>query len=400
MQMKHESKGDTGEEYVNELAYQSYLKYWCYPNPKDIADDNKEICDLLISFRDILIIISVKNHSFDGNYERYKKRVIEKSTSQLNGAERKLFKSQREVYIKHPDREPELFEPGRYTKNYKLTINVGEQFEYYEFSDQAANKGFITILNKETFEAIIEELDTIKDFVEYLDERERLLSSGKKITVNCTEKDLLAEFLMNKRKFNVDYKSEHIKEIALNLSGSWNNYEKSAQLGRKKEANKISYFIDHIVKTDVLSLPDGETLARELMNSGRTERRLLAKTLIDLVKKYENDPDTLARRYTAYNGIGHLLIYYPPNVPEKEVDSMIQLAMVLYAYKTGYKEKEIVCIAATNGLKQYKFGIFQAFPPIPDATAKIYDRIILDIGWFRSMEPLYYMEKEYPDAED
>ena len=74
--MKHESKGDVGEDYVNQLAYKSYLKYWCYPNPKDISGDKKEICDLLIPFRDKLIIISVKNHSFDVNYERYKKRVI------------------------------------------------------------------------------------------------------------------------------------------------------------------------------------------------------------------------------------------------------------------------------------------------------------------------------------
>lgn len=397
--MKHESKGDVGEEYVNELAYRSYLKYWCYPNPKDITGDKKEICDLLISFRDVLIIISVKNHNFDGNYERYKKRVIVKSTSQLNGAERKLFKSQRDVFIKHPDREPELFEPALYTKIYKLTINVGEQFEYYEFSDQGANKGFITILNKETFEAIIQELDTIKDFVEYLDERERLLTSGKKITVNCTEKDLVAEFLMNKRKFNVDYSAAHIKEIALNLAGSWNTYEKSAQLERKKKANEISYFIDYIVKTDVLALPNGEELAKELMNMGRTERRLLAITLRDLCLKYENEEGIYARRYTAYNGIGHLLIYYPPNAPEAEVDQFIHIAMELYAYKTDYREKEVICIAATTGLKQYKFGMYLAYPPMPENIVQIYDSTILQLGWFTNMQPVYYEEKEYPDAE-
>ena len=147
---------------------------------------------MLIPFRDKLIIISVKNHSFDGNYERYKKRVIEKSTNQLNGAERLLFNKQRDIYIQHPDREPELFDSENYNKTYKITINVGEQFEHYEFSDYNDKKGFISIFNKETFEAIIIELDTIKDFVEYLDEREKLLLSGKTITVKCKEKDLLA----------------------------------------------------------------------------------------------------------------------------------------------------------------------------------------------------------------
>ncbi|RXM43917.1 hypothetical protein [Flavobacterium sp. YO12] len=397
--MKHEFKGDAGEEYVNELAYGSYLKYWCYPNPKDLNGDKKEICDLLILFREAAIIFSVKNHSFDGNYERYKKRVVEKSSNQLNGAFRKLFGSSRQIHIKHPDRDPEPFNPGQFSKIYRLTVNVGEQFEHYEFSDQDDRKGFISILNKDTFEAIMEELDTIKDFIGYLDEREKLLASGKNITINCTEKDLLAEFLMNKRSFKMNYKAEHVKEIQMNLSGSWNKYEKSEQLLRKRKADEISYFIDKMVKRDILHLPEGETLARELMNLGRTERRMLTKSLFDLVKKHEGEPDTFARRYSAYNGIGHLLIYYPADVPEEETDSFIQLAMALYAYKTAYREKEIICIAATDGVKQHKFGMFQAFPPIPAETARLYDSIISDLGWFTSMQVLYYEEKEYPDAD-
>ena len=76
-------KGQVGEEYVNELTFNSYLDYWCYPNPKDELGDKKEICDLLIIFQDTVIIISVKNYENKGNYERYKKNVIEKSSKQL-----------------------------------------------------------------------------------------------------------------------------------------------------------------------------------------------------------------------------------------------------------------------------------------------------------------------------
>jgi len=54
-------------------------------------------------------------------------------------------------------------------KIYKITINVEEQFEHYEFSDESNSKGLNNILNKNTFEAIICELDTLKDFVGYLD---------------------------------------------------------------------------------------------------------------------------------------------------------------------------------------------------------------------------------------
>lgn len=37
------NKGELGEEFVNELAYNSFLKFWCYPGPKLENGDRKEI---------------------------------------------------------------------------------------------------------------------------------------------------------------------------------------------------------------------------------------------------------------------------------------------------------------------------------------------------------------------
>ena len=118
-------KGQVGEEYVNELTFNSYLDYWCYPNPKDELGDKKEICDLLIIFQDTVIIISVKNYENKGNYERYKKNVIEKSSKQLYGAERKLFNSTREIKIKHPKRGDQIFDKTSINNIFRITINVG-----------------------------------------------------------------------------------------------------------------------------------------------------------------------------------------------------------------------------------------------------------------------------------
>lgn len=93
-------KGIEGENFVTKLAETSYLKYWCYPNPMDMTGDKKEICDLLILFFDTAIIISVKNYNVNGNYERFLKRVVEKSSKQLFGAQRKLFGSKEIVLQK------------------------------------------------------------------------------------------------------------------------------------------------------------------------------------------------------------------------------------------------------------------------------------------------------------
>lgn len=44
-------KGKEGENFVNDLAFKSFLKYWCYPNPMDENGDKKEICDLLVRIK-------------------------------------------------------------------------------------------------------------------------------------------------------------------------------------------------------------------------------------------------------------------------------------------------------------------------------------------------------------
>ena len=54
-------KGESAEKAVNELAFKTFLREWCYPNPK--GKDGKEICDLLVQYDDQLIIVQVKDIS-------------------------------------------------------------------------------------------------------------------------------------------------------------------------------------------------------------------------------------------------------------------------------------------------------------------------------------------------
>ena len=397
---QEKSKGDIGEQFVNEIAFNSYLKYWCYPNPMDENGDKKEICDLLILFKNFAIIISVKNYDNKGDYNKYKKNVIEKSTKQLYGAERKLFDSKSEVYIKHPRKPKELFNPSVFDKTYRITVNVGEQFEYYALGDQKEKKGFINILNKNTFQIITQELDTISDLVEYLDEREKLLTQSAELKINCSEIDLLAVFLKNRRKFPEEYHSMEYVEKSFDLKGSWENYDKSKSVSLKRKEDKASYFIDDLIKTDVLKLPNGEVLAKEIMSLNRTERRMMSKSLFGLINKYQNTKIEIARRYTVYNGIGFLLIYYAKEIDENLVDWTIKQAMPIYCYKRDLAERKIIVLAATDKLEQWKFGMFQQISNLmTQKEIDHYDSLVETFGWFKDMEVIVYKEKEYPDEQ-
>ena len=251
----HKTKGDTGEEYVNELAFNSFIKFWCFPNPKDENGDKKEICDLLILFDDICIIISVKNCSFQGDHKRYFKKTIDKAIKQIYGAERKLFDSSCRVSFIHPDRGNYDFSPHEFKKVFRLIIILGEGELFYILGSDEMNKEFIHIFNRDALDTIFRELDTISDFVEYIEKREKLfkgkdvvalsapdenytpqanieflnysfrpeIRNKQSITITGSEKDLLAHYFHFNRDFSSSIKSEEYTGMWLDLEGEWRN---------------------------------------------------------------------------------------------------------------------------------------------------------------------------------
>jgi len=390
------NKGEIGEDIVNKLAYASYLKYWCYPNPIDLNGNRKEICDLLILFFDTAIIISVKNYNLSGNYNRFKKKVITKSSKQLFGAERKLFKSRNDILIAHPEKGEELFNPKQYLNIFRITVSVGEDFENYEFIDSIDGKGIVNIFNKETFEVITTELDTIKDLVEYLKCRESLLIDNINTTQECSEKDLLASYLMNKREFPTEI-IDNFKEGTKSIRNKWKVYLNNRSVILKKMAEEKSYFIDQLVKNDVLKMPDGESLAKELMTLDRFERRRIARNLYEIVEKYEDKDDFIARRFVEYNSVGFLFIYYPIEKTQEEINLLLEKAMELYSY--FHNSNKIVLLAASKGLKQWKFSLFKAFEVTPEIE-KYMIKLANVLGWFKNEKRTIQQEFEYPDQEN
>lgn len=61
-------------------------------------------------------------------------------------------------------------------------------------------KGFVHILDDTTLDVLLGTLDTVKDFVEYLSQKERLITAGK-LGYAASEEDLLAYYL---RQFGSD----------------------------------------------------------------------------------------------------------------------------------------------------------------------------------------------------
>lgn len=433
--MNQIEKGNAGEKFVNEIAYNSFMKYWCYPSPKDEKGDKKEICDLLIMFGEYTIIISVKNYEFKENYARYFRRTIDKAVKQVYGAERKLFNSDRDIFIKHPEREIEKFPKEQAHKVHRIIINLGEGVKFYPFQKETKDDKFITLFDKEAFKTIVEELDTIPDFIEYLTKREELFNDKSvvilpgeeedfpqetaiqffehsqenfnpiektSILLSGTEHDLLAHYLKNERQFPEDLHSDKYNGMFIQLDGNWEEFISRKQVLKKKELDRNSYFIDELVKREVLSNqnPNSIELAKELLSFDRFNRRMIANNFLQFYDEYkENRGFNFARRYGDINGKGVAFAFYSPDMEERIVNVLLEITLDSFCVFTNYKSSSIVMIATTKDFKQFKIGLMKDIKPFPKEREMQIREEVKKLGWFTNHQEIRVTDYEYPKEE-
>lgn len=429
------NKGNLGEEFVNEVAYRSYLKYWCYPGPMDEYSDRKEIVDLMILFRDTCLLVSVKNYAFKGKYDRYFRNTLEKATSQLYGAERKLF-GNTDIYIRHPDRQSERFAKERYTKVYRLIVNLGELVRFYPFHTETKTGGYVSVMDKEAFEKLIGELDTMPELLNYLGKREALLKGKSaylmpgpeddfdrdtakqfydrdpdvepeivpRLILSGTEADLLAHFLRNQREFSHKLTDSTAAGIYLDLDGNWDEFVAHEQVKEKKTADRASYFVDKLVENELLRAePEwARDMALDLLALNRFERRILGKSMLEFIQTNAvKGPNHIARRYQKIGDTAFLFMHIHPSKRILEFASTImELATAAHLIHDQYQAKKLLLIG-TVGLGE---GFFFHYLPEVKKYPKEYEQDILvdctKLGWFTDLQKFEYNEKEYPGEED
>ncbi|MFW5871787.1 MAG: hypothetical protein ACOCUT_01635 [bacterium] len=433
--MNSTEKGNIGEEFVNEIAFNSFIEHWCYPSPKDEYGDKKEICDLLILFGESLIIISVKNYEFKDLYSRYFRQTIDKAVKQIYGAERKLFRSKDDIFIKHPKREIERF-PKEGIKNiHRVIVNLGEGVRFYPLNKETKDEKFISLLDKEAFLTIIQELDTIPDFLEYLVKREELFSdkivtilpgdeydfpadtahqffeyaqqqfdTDKKqsILISGTEHDILAHYLKNERTFSEYIKSKEYNQMLIQIDGNWSDYNKLKQVKTKRELNKASYFLDELVKREILTNINEKSieLATAILSFNRFNRRVISKNFLEFYDTHKDIAGNyFARRYADIDGSGIVFAFYSPEMPQERVNTLLNIALDSFCVYLGYKSKSMILIATTNRFKQFKMVFIKDIVPFPKEKELQVKKDIEILGWFKNYKEFRTSEKEYPEDE-
>jgi hypothetical protein len=233
----HKAQGVTpSERYLDSLCEKSFLSLWSYPcifrNQKAKGNgDGKELCDTMVIFDEHVLIFSDKHCSFQASgdlvldWKRWYKQAIYKSARQAWGAERWLREHPDEVYLDRDctERFP-LPIPQNESAKYHLIViangcedrckaefggtgslmlnfslgregNTDEVFSSpFTIGDLDPRRTFVHVLTEYTLDILIQTLDTISDFISYLERKENLIRSDTTVFVPG-EEDLLAYYL-------------------------------------------------------------------------------------------------------------------------------------------------------------------------------------------------------------
>ena len=243
------------EKFVTSLCQRSFLKLWTHPNPK--GKNNKELCDCLVVCGEHIVIISVKENEYkdigdNTGWERWQKVAIEKSASQIWGAERWLATVDR--FSRHDDRVVTLPEKSK-RRYHRISVSLGAQGHVpLKWGD--LGNGFVHLFDEYSVGVVFELLNTITDFIEYLQAAEELVSKAKLIFAGGGVEDLVALYIGHGRSFSFEDGSQ--PDLIILNDDLWKGFSESDEYKAIQEDLKESYFWDALVEhyTDDL-LTDG-----------------------------------------------------------------------------------------------------------------------------------------------
>lgn len=346
MAITHEYKELTSsEKYLTHLCKDTFLNLWSWPHiyrkQRWNGGNGKEVCDLLVVFENNIIIFSDKYCKFPNTGDlildwcRWFKKAIFQSAKQIWGAERWIRQYSNNLFLDKDCKIPFPYPLANIetVKFHRIVVahgsskrcqqtlggsgslmvnpNIVGQDHYNSKSCRVLpftigriddEKGFIHVLDDFNLDVILQTLDTITDFTNYLDKKQSFFESGK-LGRAAGEEDLLAAYYLH-----LNEKGEHDFEIKENVDlvvyeeGFWENFIKDPKRISQIEANKISYLWDALIDEFSVHILGGtlytphtnkvdyhEKGLRILASEPRIRRRILSRNLMIISERAERE---------------------------------------------------------------------------------------------------------------
>lgn len=310
------------EEFVYNLCNKTFLSLWSFPNP--LGKKNKELCDVLIVCEPDIIIFSVKeiNIKSSGNIEldseRWIERAITSSAKQIYGAER-FIKNSEKVILKDKT-EIEISQEKNW-KIHRIAVGFGRG-EKYPIKYGDLGNGFVHFFDENTVQIILRELDTTKDFTNYLQQKEKFIIESLSPPFSYREEDIIAYYLLN--NFSFPYKGD----LVILESDLYPNLKKDEEYLKIIDGLKVSYIWDKLIEKLIEDFNTGQ-----LIND--VTRSNLELTIRQMARETRNSRKILSEQFLDFIGFN-----YPPKVQSRLISS--DKMNVIYLFLLGeYSDREM-----------------------------------------------------------
>lgn len=228
------SAGSTpSEQLLAKLCDQTFLGFWRYVNTFRDQGGPKELCDLLVVYGHHIILFSDKSCALGDtgdlklDWSRWFRSAVRDSANQVRGAERWLKQHPERVFVDNTcsQRLPLSLDHAPKCQFHRVIVALGAQARCQAHQggsgsltlapeivgpahfDQRSEDvqpfcvgnvdpqaGYLHVFDDFTLPLVLQEVDTIADFIAYLEFKEQLLTSGQVGRI-AGEENLLAMFL-------------------------------------------------------------------------------------------------------------------------------------------------------------------------------------------------------------
>ena len=313
--------GKATEDMVQELCRRSFLADFVVRSPKFVTPSgySREAGDLLLPLKDTLIAIQIRSRQIDSSFdpsnqvdlERISKR-IHRAIEQVKTAKRALENGS----LHHIDNLRGIRLPVRASTYSK---HIGVVVLDLPTSSQSSSDLDLLIMNtlkmlrnipvhvflRSDFEAILLEMDTLPDFLRYLNVRAHLMLNGI-LAPFTQELDLLA--LVQTRYPEVERILAGSADRVVIQPGMWEHYRKQYKEeledrdNRRRPGRIVDALIEEVHKCIGYcdSEHDGEfrpataedyvAISHEIASLSRVHRNSLGSRMLEKVKRADTDP--------------------------------------------------------------------------------------------------------------
>ena len=345
-----------------------------------------------------IIIISVKENEYKDTgdktgWKRWQKAAIEKSVSQIWGAERWLETV--DEIVRHDGRKITL--PEKNERQYhRVSVSLGGKghvpLKWGDFGN-----GFVHVCDEYSVGVVFSALDTITDFVEFLTDTESLIKSGVQLSFAGIE-DLVALFLSRGHSFGIKPNSPHFDRLIL-LDDMWEGFSKSDEYAEIKKDLNNSYIWDRLIEfytTDLLTDGMFDMHSKEVTKNElalvimalqpRSARAVLAESFIEF---FENPELKVASRAVkGYEDTAFVFFVGKSTDREYRMKELFLRCLVIRGRVPGVIK--VVGIATDRpGTSEIGYSSDIVYINLPNWTTENEEKVVgiqNDLGYFKNVQ--------------